>query len=184
MCFLKLKDNQCRMPIAYYFLVFTRSGSCYLVFKNLRVLENQLCMSVGEDEGREVKGSFCILWCFFLLLWHCLSRGHWLAPVQYACGSTHPTHHAFGPVSRICVSAYLCSYLWPQLEEVQPARADSFVPLCSWLPASGFILLEECVICTEILWGLRVGGHPELRRSGTGVRRAVCAKTFLLLAPS
>ena len=28
----------------------------------------------------------------------------------------------------------------------------------------------------------KLGGHSELRRSGTGVRRAVCAKTFLLLA--
>lgn len=137
-------------------------------------------MSVGEDEGREVKGSFCILWCFFLFLWQCLSRGHWLAPVQYACGSTQPTHHAFGPVSRSCVSARLCGYLWPQLEKVQPAQGASCVTLCSWLPASGFILLEKCVICTEILCGLRVGGHSELRRPGAGVRRAVCAKTFLL----
>ena len=136
----------------------------------------------GRREGREVEASFCILWCFFLFLWHCLSRGHWLASVQYARGSTHPTHPAFGPVSRTCVSACLCSYLWPQLEKVQSARGASCVTLCSWLPASGFILLEECVICTEVLWGLRVGGHSELRRSGTGVRRAVCAKTFLLLA--
>lgn len=35
----------------------------------------------------------------------------------------------------------------------------SWVSLCSWVPASGLILLEECVICTDFLWGLRVGGH-------------------------
>lgn len=29
-CFLKLKDNQCRMPIAYYFLAFIRSGAAVI----------------------------------------------------------------------------------------------------------------------------------------------------------
>lgn len=120
---------------------------------------------------------------FFFFLWHSLSRGHWLAPVWDACGSTLPTHHAFGPVSRTCIYACLCGYLWPQLEKVQPAEGASCMTLCSWVPASGLILLEECVMHTEILWGLKMGGHSGPRGCGAGVRRAgrrLCRDIFAL----
>lgn len=40
--------------------------------------------------------------------------------------------------------------------------------LCSWVPASGLVLLEECVICTESLWGLRVGACSGPRGLGMG----------------
>lgn len=103
--------------------------------------------------------------------WHGLRRGHWLAPLQHACGSTHSTRHAFGPVSRTCVYACLCGYLWPQLDTVQPARGAACVTVCSWVSASGFVLLEEFVICTEILWGLRVRRHSGPRGPRAGGKR-------------
>lgn len=122
-----------------------------------------------------------LLFMMLHLFWHSWSRGHWLASVQDACGSTHPTCHAFGPVSRTCVYACLSGYLWPQLEKVQPAGGASCVTLCSWAPASRLILLEECVICTEILWGLRVGGHSGPTGPGDRGRRGgsrMCSQVF------
>ena len=113
--------------------------------------------------------------------WYRLSRGHWLASAQDACGSTHSTHPAFGPVSRTCIFACLCGYLWPQLEKVQPAGGASCVTLCSWVSASRLVLLEECVLCTEILWGLRVRRHSGPRGPGAGGRRVgsrLCSQVF------
>lgn len=56
--------------------------------------------------------------------------------------------------------------------------------LCSWVPASGLILLEECVIRTEIQWGLRVEGHSGPRGPGARVRKVsgsrLCKENFTL----
>lgn len=132
----------------------------------------------GEDEGRG--GLKRILLRFVMLLSSCR---HCFIEVTgctcIVCLWFHPpAHHALWSSLQESVFLPVCSYLWPQLEEVQPARGDSYVPLCSWLPASGFILLEECGIAYWDLCGASGWEDTQLRRSGTGVRRQSVQRHF------